>query len=151
MTKQELLKVTPKQLHDWYLEATAHLNPKDFNKKAQKPYGELTENQRFIDRYIADKINALLSLPSAEQEMMCEWASKTIQGEWRCMKPPNNSKIVMCPCVEISGKPSVEGATEEEIKHILWDNSGNTPNLTQAGVNQFAKALLGKIPTTKDI
>jgi hypothetical protein len=109
MTKQELLKVTPEQLHKWYLEATKELDPHFFNLKAQVPYEDLHDKQKWIDKDIADKINALLSLPS------------------------------------------VEGATEEEIKHILWDNSGNTPNLTQAGVNQFAKALLGKIPTTKEI
>jgi hypothetical protein len=30
----------------------------------------------------------------------------------------------------------------EEIKEVLWENSGYTPNLTQAGVDQFSKAIL---------
>ena len=43
-------------LHRWYLEATRELSPESFNPDAQKEYGELTDEQKFIDRYIADKI-----------------------------------------------------------------------------------------------
>lgn len=43
-------------LHIWYLEATSKLHPESFNKKAQKQYSELTEEQKFIDRFIADKV-----------------------------------------------------------------------------------------------
>jgi hypothetical protein len=44
------------QLHEWYLEATHKLRFESFNPKAQKPYSELTDEQRFIDKYIADRI-----------------------------------------------------------------------------------------------
>lgn len=44
------------KLHDWYLEACKRINPENFNLKAQKIYKELTEEQKFIDRYIAEKI-----------------------------------------------------------------------------------------------
>lgn len=44
------------KLHIWYLEATQKIDPKFFNKEAQEPYSELTEEQKFIDRYIAKKI-----------------------------------------------------------------------------------------------
>lgn len=50
--------ITPKQLHDWYLEATKELKPESFNKEAQKEYEDLTEEQKFIDKYIAEKINS---------------------------------------------------------------------------------------------
>ena len=50
-------EIKPEQLHQWYLEATKKLNPKSFNQDAQKPYKELTNDQKFIDKYIADKIN----------------------------------------------------------------------------------------------
>lgn len=49
--------VTPEQLHMWYLEAVENLSPSDFNPKANKPYSELTDEQKYIDKYIADKIN----------------------------------------------------------------------------------------------
>lgn len=52
INKEELAE----QLHIWYLEATQKLNPKSFNKEAQKQYKDLTEEQKFIDRYIAEKI-----------------------------------------------------------------------------------------------
>ena len=48
---------TAEQLHIWYLEATKELNPKDYNQKAQKEYKDLTEEQKFIDRYIAKKVS----------------------------------------------------------------------------------------------
>lgn len=50
-------RISPEELHKWYLEATKKLNPASFNKDAQKPYKELTEEQKFIDKFIADKIN----------------------------------------------------------------------------------------------
>jgi len=49
--------VTPAELHNYYLEATKLLDPKSFNKKAQKKYNKLTKEQQFIDKYIAKKIN----------------------------------------------------------------------------------------------
>jgi hypothetical protein len=50
-------KISPEQLHEWYLEAVEKISPDNFNPNAAKPYGELTDEQRFIDEYIADKIN----------------------------------------------------------------------------------------------
>ena len=44
------------QLHKWYLEATKELHPESYNPKAQKPYSELTDEQKFIDKYIAQAI-----------------------------------------------------------------------------------------------
>ena len=52
MKKEELAE----KLHEWYLEATKELNPESYNSNAKKPYSELTEGQKFIGRYIADKI-----------------------------------------------------------------------------------------------
>lgn len=48
--------VTGEQLHIWYLEAVANLRLESFNPNAQKPYSELTEEQRSIDEFIAGKI-----------------------------------------------------------------------------------------------
>ena len=50
-------KITGKQLHKWYLEVTKLINPKSFNRRAQKPYEKLTEEQQKIDDFIAEKIN----------------------------------------------------------------------------------------------
>jgi len=52
-------EVKPEQLHKWYLEAVKELKPESFNPNANKNYDELTDEQKFIDKYIADKINSL--------------------------------------------------------------------------------------------
>ena len=49
--------ITPQLIHGWYLEATANLDAASFNPKARKPYEELSEEQKSIDEYIANKIN----------------------------------------------------------------------------------------------
>ena len=53
----QAVEVKPEQLHTWYLEAVKELHPESFNPNANKPYSELTDEQRFIDKYISDKIN----------------------------------------------------------------------------------------------
>ncbi len=45
----------PEKLHLWYLEAVKELHPESFNPNANKPYNELTDEQKFIDKYIAKK------------------------------------------------------------------------------------------------
>lgn len=52
----EKVEKLAEQLHIWYLEATKERNPASYNPNAQKSYAELTDEQRFIDRYIAEKI-----------------------------------------------------------------------------------------------
>ena len=49
-------EVLARKLHEWYLEATASLHEGSYNQGAQKSYDNLTEEQRYIDRYIAQKI-----------------------------------------------------------------------------------------------
>lgn len=55
------LEELAKQLHLWYLEATKELNPESYNPNAQKAYEDMTEEQKFIDRYIADKCLELIN------------------------------------------------------------------------------------------
>lgn len=43
------------ELHDWYLKACKHLNPDNYNVKAQKSWDELSKDQKYIDEYIAKK------------------------------------------------------------------------------------------------
>jgi hypothetical protein len=47
-------------LHNWYLEATKELHPESYNTKAQKPYSELTDEQKQIDRFIAVKLRLFI-------------------------------------------------------------------------------------------
>ena len=49
-------RIEPEQLHKWYLEAITYLHPDSFNVHADRPYEDLTEEQRSIDKYIANKI-----------------------------------------------------------------------------------------------
>lgn len=51
----------PEQLHSWYLEAVKELKPESFNPNANKPYSEITDEQKSIDIYIANKITNLFS------------------------------------------------------------------------------------------
>lgn len=55
-THKEASEELARQLHEWYLEATRELKPENYNPNAQKPYDEMTEEQKFIDKYIAGKI-----------------------------------------------------------------------------------------------
>lgn len=56
----------PRKMHEWYLEATRELNPESYNPNAQKTYDELTDEQKFIDRYIAEKVEALIAKREVE-------------------------------------------------------------------------------------
>lgn len=57
-----------KQLHEWYLEACQKPESgMDFNPNAQEPYEALKETQKFLDRYIAEKV---LNLITQHQEEM---------------------------------------------------------------------------------
>ena len=53
---------SPEQLHIWYLEATSEIHNMNFNPNAHKPYSELNEEQKFIDKYISDKIKSALGV-----------------------------------------------------------------------------------------
>ena len=96
MNPSEAKKITAKQLHDWYLEATQKLNPDNYNPKAQKPYEELNTQQQFIDQYIADKINAIkhLDLEELDEEVIVNMLITTPgsndvgkpEWEWRFAK-----------------------------------------------------------------
>lgn len=52
MNKEKLAR----KLHEWYLQAICKLKPGSYNHNAQKPFDELTEEQKFIDRYIAEEV-----------------------------------------------------------------------------------------------
>ncbi len=49
--------IKPEELHQWYLDAIKLLHPESYNPNANKPYEELTEEQKTIDKFIADRIN----------------------------------------------------------------------------------------------
>ena len=50
--------VSPENLHKWYLEAVSNLQKQSFNHNANKPYEKLTQEQQYIDQYIAERINS---------------------------------------------------------------------------------------------
>ena len=68
MNKQNKWEDLSRKMHEWYLEATKELNPESYNAKAQKSYDDLTEEQKQIDRYIANKVIQLLSSQLEEVE-----------------------------------------------------------------------------------
>jgi hypothetical protein len=48
--------ITPEFLHNEYLKTVKHLHPESFNPVANKPYDELTDEQKSIDIFIAQAI-----------------------------------------------------------------------------------------------
>lgn len=52
MDKEQLAK----KLHEWYLEASKELGAESYNARAQKDYKDLTEEQKKLDRYLAEKV-----------------------------------------------------------------------------------------------
>lgn len=66
MTTNEQIEEMAEKLHDWYLEAIESLSKGSFNPKAQVAYENLSEEQKYIDRYIAGKVLGLAK-QSAEQ------------------------------------------------------------------------------------
>lgn len=48
--------ITPERIHEWYLEACVNLKDESYNTEAQKAYDELTDEQKFIDKYIVNII-----------------------------------------------------------------------------------------------
>lgn len=66
------------QLHEWYLEATKKLSPESFNKNAQKKYEELTEEQKYIDRFISGKI------------LNCLGGDNVFPAVWQINSEPHN-------------------------------------------------------------
>jgi len=43
------------KLHGWYLEASKKIDPDNYNDDAQVAYKDLNDDQKFLDRYIANK------------------------------------------------------------------------------------------------
>lgn len=65
------LEELPKQLHNWYLEAVKKINKTNYNNKANVSYDNLNEEQKFLDKYIANKINQNF-IPKSEVKKMIE-------------------------------------------------------------------------------
>ena len=60
-----------RQLHDWYLEATEQPEA-EYNHKAVVPYEDLSDGQKAIDRYIAQKVTEAIDQAEAdERERIC--------------------------------------------------------------------------------
>ncbi len=67
-------------LHRWYLEACKELKSESYNPNAQKSFAELTEEQKFLDRYIAEKLIQVIinntestmdSLSGLKEQLQC--------------------------------------------------------------------------------
>ncbi len=53
-------KITPEQLHKWYLQAIKYVDPENFNPKADKDFEDMTEEQQYIDQHITLRINEVI-------------------------------------------------------------------------------------------
>ncbi len=70
-TKKEYIEEVAEQIHNWYLEACKQLSPESYNPKAQKSYADLTEEQKEMDRFLANKFIEALS--KQEKEIRSEY------------------------------------------------------------------------------
>lgn len=79
----------PEQLHIWYLEATSKIHKLNYNPHAHKPYSELNDEQKFIDKYIADalrewirgKIEECLKDNDSDTHIVADDLLKVLGGE----------------------------------------------------------------------
>ena len=71
------------RLHEWYLEACQQPESgMDFNPKAQEPYEALKETQKFLDRYIAEKVISFLhSIRAADKEAVMKLLEQNVWDE----------------------------------------------------------------------
>ena len=49
--------VTPEQLHEWYMQCIASVPARALNQRAGVPYDELTDDQKYIDEFMAQRVN----------------------------------------------------------------------------------------------
>ena len=79
MTQNKDIEKIAYQLHGWYLEATARTPQGDFNPKAQVAYGDLSEAQKDIDRYIAKKVLSIATQARKQRDReVDEWVEEKI-------------------------------------------------------------------------
>ena len=65
MTTPDVEKLA-EQLHEWYLEATEQPDA-EYNYKAVVPYADLSDGQKAIDRYIAQKVTTAIEEAREEE------------------------------------------------------------------------------------
>lgn len=58
-------KLTPKILHDFYLDAICNVDSINFNPKANKEYNKLNPQQQSIDQYICKRIKETFGQPKS--------------------------------------------------------------------------------------
>lgn len=100
--------LTPQNMHEWYLEATQKLHPESFNPNAQKPYEELTEEQKFIDKYMAEK---------AEKTVMASFSNLLAEKEREAV-----SKMIALAKENEHPDPSESGLEVVDIEEWAKEN-----------------------------
>ena len=79
MTTPDVEKLA-EQLHDWYLEATEQPDT-EYNYKAVVPYADLSDGQKAIDRYIAQKVTTAIEEAREERDKEIYTELNTIFNE----------------------------------------------------------------------
>jgi len=121
--KLQPLDLKPEDLHNWYLEATKELNPESYNPDAQKPYDELTDEQKFIDKFVCSRIkqhvkSAVMGLLNdIENEYNAIAAGDTPEDLWHCWDKH------FAPMIQSAEKYIVPLSWEERaefVAKIVW-------------------------------
>jgi hypothetical protein len=73
--------LTPELIHNWYLEACKKVSRKSYNKRAQKTYSELSDEQKFLDRFIVNKIFDLLDDGNRKTKLPRSYNNETLRSE----------------------------------------------------------------------
>ena len=106
---------------------------------------------------LEDVETALLSLPSVEPDKVITFDKSALKDICEMLNVPYDEDIIGFTKYGVIKKPSVEGATEEEIFEVMMNapqrkiriNNGDTILGNDLHAMAHALALLGKIPTTQ--
>jgi len=85
-------KITPENIHAWYLNACSTSPSGEYNKAVQIPYNKLTDGQKHLDKYLANQINELIEF--TYQELIKDFTSDDINSSSDYFPPLTCIKII---------------------------------------------------------
>ena len=68
MAKEKINIITPQQLIKWHNEAFEEITGESYNSKDPNQFDKLSEDQKFVEKYVADKINEKVEQGEKEED-----------------------------------------------------------------------------------
>nr|URC17098.1 MAG: hypothetical protein [Lokiarchaeota virus Ratatoskr Meg22_1012] len=106
MTNEGKVEKLARKLHEWYLEAIEQIDPSSFNHEANKPYDLLTDDQKFIDNYIAENLFNTRDFITKQGKVchdcihkkMCYYNRKLYESGLFHLFPNKNAELIATLC-----------------------------------------------------